>query len=176
MNLILGTKFKMVLGYASSTDIDIAMERGEIAARGGFSLSGIRQERPQWLRDKMINVLVQVGNEREKDFPDVPLMHELAKTDAQREILTLLSSPIALGRPFFAPPDTPADRLAALRAAFEATMRDEAFLSEARALHMDLNSVDDKKVQAIVDATINASPDAVTRAKAVLQVDGGKPD
>ena len=80
MNIVLGTKFKMILGYGSSTDIDLAMERGEVVARGGFSLSGIKQERPDWIRDKKINLIFQVGSEREKDYPEVPLMHELAET------------------------------------------------------------------------------------------------
>ena len=93
MNIVLGTKFKMILGYGSSTDIDLAMERGEVVARGGFSLSGIKQERPDWIRDKKINALFQVGSEREKDYPEVPLMHELAETPGQRQVLTLLSSP-----------------------------------------------------------------------------------
>ncbi len=86
MNVVLGTKFKMVLGYASSTDIDLAIERGEVQARGGFSLSGIKQERPYWIAEKKVVMLAQVGGEREPEYPDVPLMHELAKTTEQRQI------------------------------------------------------------------------------------------
>jgi Tripartite tricarboxylate transporter family receptor len=173
MNIVLGTKFKMILGYGSSTDIDLAMERGEVVARGGFSLSGIKQERPDWIRDKKINVLVQVGSEREKDYPEVPLMHELAETPGQRQVLTLLSSPIALGRPFFAPPEVPAERLAALRAAFMDTMNDPAFVAEAQKLGMDFNSFDGTKVAKIVDDTVDSPPDAVERAKSMLQVPEG---
>jgi tripartite-type tricarboxylate transporter receptor subunit TctC len=173
-NLVLGTRFKMVLGYASSTDIDLAMERGEIWARGGFSLSGIKQERPEWIKEKKVNVLFQVGSEREKEYPDVPLMHELAQEPDQRQVLTLLSSPVALGRPFFAPPEIPADRLAALRAAFSSTMNDPAFIAEAQRLGMDLNAVDGIKVNKIVEDTIGASPAAIARARSMLQPEGGK--
>ena len=118
----------MVLGYPGGIEIDLAMERGEVAARGGFGpYAGIRQERPDWLSQKKVNVIVQIGSERDKDFPDVPLMHELATMTEQRQVLGLISSPVALGRPFFAPPGIPADRLAALRRAFDATMTDERY-------------------------------------------------
>ena len=169
MNLVVGTKFKMVLGYASSTDIDLAMERGEVAARGGFSLSGIKQERPHWLTDNKVALLVQVGSEREKEYPEVPLMHELAKTPQQRQILALLSSPVALGRPFFAPPDVPAERLAALRKAFADTLKDEQFLDEARRLSFDLTSLSGERLAEIVAETVNAPPEAVAQAKVMLQ-------
>ena len=81
MNIVLGTKFKIVMGYKSTAELDLAMERGEVAARSGASLAGILQERASWIKDKKVFVLTQVGTEREKDYPDVPLMHELAKTD-----------------------------------------------------------------------------------------------
>src|SRR5260370_34564924 len=97
MNVVLGTRFKIVLGYKTSPEADLAMERGEAAARAGFSLSAIRQEHPDWITDKKVAVLVQVGAEREQDFADVPLMHELAKTAEQRRILALISSPVSLG-------------------------------------------------------------------------------
>ena len=88
----------------SSPEVDLAMERGEVQARGGASLAGMLQERGDWVRDKKVIALVQVGAEREKDYPDVPLMHELAKTTEQRQMLNLVSSPPALGRPFFTTP------------------------------------------------------------------------
>jgi len=174
MNLILGTKFKMVLGYPSGIEIDLAMERGEVAARGGFSLSGIRQERPDWLSQKKVNVIVQIGSERDKDFPDVPLMHELATTTEQRQVLGLISSPVALGRPFFAPPGIPADRLAALRRAFDATMTDERYRAEAAQLKIDLVSLTGERMTEIVNATIDAPADAVARAKALLETSESK--
>jgi tripartite-type tricarboxylate transporter receptor subunit TctC len=168
MNVVLGTRFKIVMGYASAADIDLAMARGEVAARGGASLAGIEQEHPDWLRDKKLIALVQVGADREKAHPDVPLMHELAKTSEQRQILTLISSPALLGRPFFTTPEVPADRAAALRAAFDATMNDKGFLAEAKQLSLDLNPMGGDKVAGIVDATIDAPPDVVAKAKAAI--------
>jgi tripartite-type tricarboxylate transporter receptor subunit TctC len=175
MNVVLGTKFKIVLGYKTSPEADLAMERGEAAARAGFSLSAIRQEHPDWITDKKVAVLVQVGAEREKDFADVPLMHELAKTPEQRRILALISSPVSLGRPFFTTPDTPAERVAALREAFAATMADADFLAEARQLNLDIKPMGGAGVTRIVDETINVPAELIAKAKVVLEVPAGGP-
>ena len=130
MNVILGTKFKMVMGYKDSASVDLAIERGEVQARGGMTLTGVKQERPHWVAEKKVVMLVQTGAESEAEYPDVPLMHELARNDEERQILQLISSPAALGRPFFLPPEVPADRVAALRKAFAATMKDPDYIAE----------------------------------------------
>jgi len=173
MNVVLGTKFKIVMGYASSAEVDLAMERGEVFARGGASLAGMLQERGEWIRDKKIIALVQVGAEREKDYPDVPLMHELGKTPEQRAILSLVSSPPALGRPFFTTQDVPAERVAALRQAFEATMKDEAFLAEAKQLSLEMSPMTGERVTQIVNETINAPPESIAKAKAAIEPAAG---
>jgi tripartite-type tricarboxylate transporter receptor subunit TctC len=175
MNVVLGTKFKIVMGYKSSPEADLAMVRGEAAGRAGFSLSAILQEHPDWIADKKVAVLVQVGAEREKDFPDVPLMDELAKTSEQRRILALISSPVSLGRPFFTTPDTPAERVTALRDAFAATMKDADFLAEARALNLDIKPMGGEGVTQIVGETINVPAELIAKAKAVLEVPAGAP-
>jgi tripartite-type tricarboxylate transporter receptor subunit TctC len=168
MNMVLGTRHKIVMGYASSAELDLAMERGEVAARGGASLAGMIQEHADWLRDKKLVPLVQVGTEREKEYPDIPLMQELAKTPEQRQVLTLVSSPPSLGRPFLTTPDTPAERVAALRKAFDATMTDAAFLAEAKQLGLEMQPMSAEAVAAIVLATINAPSDVVAKAKAAI--------
>jgi tripartite-type tricarboxylate transporter receptor subunit TctC len=173
MNVVLGTKFKIVLGYKSSPEADLAMTRGEAQARAGFSLSAILQEHPDWIADKKVAVLVQAGAEREKDFQDVPLMHELAKTPEQRRILALISSPVSLGRPFFTTPDTPPERVAALRDAYAATMKDTDFLAEAQALKLDIKPMSGERVAQIVDETINVPAELIAKAKAVLEVPAG---
>jgi tripartite-type tricarboxylate transporter receptor subunit TctC len=175
MNVVLGTRFKIVMGYKSSPEADLAMVRGEAAGRAGFSLSAILQEHPDWIADKKVAVLVQVGAEREKDFPDVPLMDELAKTPEQRQILALISSPVSLGRPFFTTPDTPAERVTALREAFAATMKDADFLAEARALNLDIKPMGGERVAQIVGETINVPAELIAKAKAVLEVPVGGP-
>jgi hypothetical protein len=173
MNVVLGTKFKIVMGYASSAEVDLAMERGEVFARGGASLAGMLQERGEWIRDNKIIALVQVGAEREKDYPDVPLMHELAKTPEQRQILSLVSSPPSLGRPFLTTPDVPPERIAALRYAFAETMKDAGFLAEAKQLGLDMNPMTSAAVTEIVNATINAPADAIAKAKVAIEPPAG---
>jgi tripartite-type tricarboxylate transporter receptor subunit TctC len=168
MNKLLGTKFKIVLGYKGTLDIDVAMERGEVQARTG-SYTALASEHPDWIRDKKVNLLVQIGGRREKGLEAIPLLTEIAKTEEQRQILKLISSPIALGRPFLTPPDIPADRLAILRKAFEATMHDKQFLAEAKALDHNIDPVSAAEVAEIVNETIQAPHAIIEAAKSALE-------
>ena len=172
MNMILGTKFKVVLGYSSSAEVDLAMTRGEVVARGGASYRSFLAERPEWIRDRLINILTQVGGAREPDLPDVPLMHELGKTPEQQRVLRLISSSVAMGRPFLAPPETPPERVAALRRAFDATMRDKDIIEEARKLELDLNPATGEAIANIARDTIDAPPDLIAQAKAAIEPAG----
>jgi tripartite-type tricarboxylate transporter receptor subunit TctC len=137
MNNLLGTKFKMVMGYKSSEDLNLALQRGEVEARA-FSMASVKGQPSDWVKEKKINFIAQADNHRAHEIPDVPLLTELAKNDEQREILKLISSPPSLGRPFAAPPEVPADRLAILRKAFAETLKDKAFLEEAEKLKIDI--------------------------------------
>ena len=171
MNVILGTKFKMVMGYKDSASVDLAIERGEVQARGGMTLTGVKQERPHWVSQKLVTMLVQTGAEKEAEYPDVPLMHELGRTDEERQILQLISSPAALGRPFFVPPEVPADRVAALRKAFAATMKDPDYIAEGKRVRLDMNPLNAERVTQLVNATVNAPPGIVAKARAALGTD-----
>lgn len=171
MNVILGTRFKMVLGYKDSASVDLAIERGEVQARGGMTLTGVKQERPDWIAEKKVTMLVQVGAQREAEFPDVPLMHELGRSQEERQILELISSPAALGRPFFLPPEVPAERVAALRKAFVATMRDPDYIAEGNKLRLDMNPLSAERVTQLVDATVHAPAAVVAKARAALGTD-----
>jgi tripartite-type tricarboxylate transporter receptor subunit TctC len=168
MNVILGTKFKMVLGYKDSPAVNLAMERGEVQARGGMTLTGLKQERPDFVAEKKVIMLVQTGAQREAEYPDVPLMHELARNEEERQILQLISSPAALGRPFFLPPEVPADRVAALRKAFAATMKDPDYIAEGNRVRLDMNPLSAERVTQLVNATVNAPPDIVAKTRAAL--------
>jgi tripartite-type tricarboxylate transporter receptor subunit TctC len=165
LNVVLGTKFKIVMGYKSTNELDIAMERGEVAARAGASYIGIQH----WVTDKKVNILFQTGAEREKDLPNVPLMSELAKNDDQRQILTLISAQVAIGRPFFTTPDVPAERVAALRKAFGDMLKDPPFLAEAKQLNVDITPLAGERVGAIVTGMINTPQALIDRAKVALE-------
>jgi len=171
MNVILGSKFKMVLGYKDSPAVNLAMERGEVQARGGMTLTGLKQERPDFIAERKVIMLVQTGAQREAEYPDVPLMHELGRNEEERQILQLISSPAALGRPFFLPPEVPADRVAALRKAFAATMKDPDYIAEGNKVRLDMNPLSAERVTRLVDATVHAPPAIVAKARAALGTD-----
>jgi len=173
MNNVLGTRFKMVIGYKTSEDVNLAMERGEVQARA-FGYDSIVAQHPDWLRDKTIDIIAQAGVRRNKDLPDVPLLTELARTDADREIMALISSPAALGQPYLAPPGVPPDRLAVLRQAFAATLRDKDFLADAAKLNLAIDPMDADMVRAIVERTIAAPPDIVAKAKLAIETPDGR--
>jgi len=168
MNKVLGTKFKLVIGYKSSEDINLALERGEVQARA-FGLNSIVAQHADWLKDNKVAFLAQAGVRRDKDLPDVPLLTELATTQEQRQILKLISSPSGLGHPYLAPPGIPPDRLAMLRQAFDATLKDKAFLAEVEKLKIAIDPMSADEVGAMVAETINAAPDVVAKAKIAME-------
>lgn len=161
MNALLGTKFKIVVGYPGGNDIDLAMERGEVGGRGSNSWASWKATHAEWLRDKKINILVQIGLAKAPDLPDVPLLMDLAKNDEDRAVLKLLSASGAIGRPIFTTPGVPPERVKALRDAFDATLKDPAFIAQAKKQNFDLNPVEGEEMQKIV-ADIVASPKPVT--------------
>ena len=171
MNALLGTRFKIVSGYKSSEDINIALQRGEVEARA-FSLISITAQRADWLRDKKITILAQVGAKRAHEIPDVPLVTELAKSEEDRQVFKLISAAQALGRPYLAPPGVPADRLAILRQAFEATLKDKAFLADAEKLQIDIDPIGADEVTQLVLDTVNAPASVVAKAKAAIESAG----
>ena len=172
-NNVVGTKFKIISGYRKATEIDLAMERGEVAVRSGFSLGSISNEHPDWIAEKKVNFLFQVGGTREPAYPDVPLMHELGKTPEQKKLMQVLSAPVALGRPYLAPPDMAADRVKALRAAFDGTLKDAEFLAEAQKLKFDLRPLGAEETAEIVRDTIEVPPEIAAKAKEILGGIGG---
>ena len=167
MNNLLGTKFKIVAGYRTSREVDLAMARGEVGGRAGNNFQSLKASHPDWVREGKVVFLTQIGLERNQEFANVPLLMELAKTDEQRQIFRMFSVPVAIGRPFLTTPGVPADRAAALRKAFEETMRDPQFLAEGDKLNLDINPTPGARLSEIVGQLINTAPDTVTRAKEV---------
>src|SRR6185295_362434 len=128
MNALLGTKFKIVLGYPGGNDVNLALERGEVDVRGSNSWTSWKATRPDWIAQKKINILVQIGLAKAPDLPDVPLLMELGTSEEDRQLLRVLSASTQIGRPVFTTPDAPPERVAALRRAFDAMVHDPAFL------------------------------------------------
>jgi hypothetical protein len=169
-NLLLGTKFKPVYGYPGSGALNIAMERGEIGGRGSNDWIGWKVTKPEWVAERKIIVLTQIGLRREKDLPDVPLLTELATSEQDRAVLKLLSSNVTLGKPVFTSPGLPPERLAALRKAFDATVADPEFLAEAKRMRLDIDSVDGETLQKlVVDIIENTPKDLGDRLREIME-------
>ena len=164
MNSILGTKMKLVTGYPGGNDITLAMQRGEVEARCGWSWSSIKSGHAQWVKDGTIKLLVQLSLGKHPDLPDVPLIMDLVKTPEQRAILRLVFARQVMGRPFLAPPGLPPERLALLRRAFMETMKDPAFLAEAEKIQLEITPVDGEAVQKLVAEIYATPPDIVRKA------------
>ncbi|HEY7299301.1 MAG TPA: hypothetical protein VH684_15450 [Xanthobacteraceae bacterium] len=169
LNGVLGTKMKVVTGYPGGNDVNLAMERGEVDGRCGWSWSSVKSTRPQWLTEKKITILVQLALHKHPELPDVPLVTDLAKTDEQRAVLKLIFARQALGRPFLAPPGIPADRAEALRTAFMDTMRDKDFLADAEKAQLEITPIDGAAVQKLVAELYQSPPAVVKRAAELLK-------
>jgi tripartite-type tricarboxylate transporter receptor subunit TctC len=161
-NNLLGTKFKVVPGYSSGSDINLAVERHELDGRGSDSWASLKSTNADWLRDHKINILFQVGPRRESDLPDVPLWSELGESEGQRQVLEILSGDVAVGRPILTAPDVPADRVRALRKAFDETLADPQFLAAAKHANIYISPVGGEELQAMVDRIAGPSERVLT--------------
>jgi tripartite-type tricarboxylate transporter receptor subunit TctC len=169
MNALFDTRIKIVSGYPGGNAINLAVERGEVQGRCGWSWSGIVAERRQWIDEHKINVLVQFGLNKHPDLPDVPTILDQARTDEQKQILQLVLARQPLGRPFLAPPGVPADRVDALRKAFMATMSDSQFVAAAQKSKLEINPLPGAEVAALVDGVFTTVPPAaVAKTKEIL--------
>jgi tripartite-type tricarboxylate transporter receptor subunit TctC len=170
LNATIGTKFKIVTGYPGGNDVDLAMERGEVMGRCGWSWSSVVATHKSWIDERKINVLLQLSLSKHPDLPNVPLVMDLAKNDEQRQIFKLVFARQPMGRPFLAPPGVPADRVSVLRKAFTDTMRDGEFLAEAEKMKLEINPVSGAAVQDIVqDVYKTPKPIATAVAEMVNQ-------
>ena len=171
---LLGTKVQVVAGYPGVSAITLAMERGELNCNGGQAWSSMKATMGNLMSEGKLNVIVQWGAEADPDISatmgvNVPLVQEFARSDAERAALRLLGSTAALSRPLLGPPDMPADRIATLRAAFDATMKDAAFLAEAKKAKMDIKPVPGVEVQRIVEALVRSRPEDVALAAELVK-------
>ncbi|MBX9740449.1 MAG: hypothetical protein K2X62_10265 [Beijerinckiaceae bacterium] len=168
MNAMLGTKFKIVNGYPGGNDATLAMERNEVGGRGSNSWATWKFTRPDWVKDGKMNILVQIGLKKAADLPDVPLLLDLAKNEQDRAALRLLSAPVAIGRPLFTTPDVPAERVKALRDAFDATMKDPEFLEAAQKERLEINPVGGEELQKIVSEIVSAPKETIERLVSIV--------
>jgi tripartite-type tricarboxylate transporter receptor subunit TctC len=168
LNATTGTKFKIVYGYSGGNEILIAMERGEIGGRLSWTYESIVATNPDWLREGKVNLLFQSGAARDPRLPQVPLALDYVKGPLERQILELIFSKLEMSRPYTLPPDVPADRVAALRQAFMATMADEEFRAAAAKSQIDISPIDGDQVRAIVAHAVNSPNEVIARVREIV--------
>jgi tripartite-type tricarboxylate transporter receptor subunit TctC len=167
-NAILGTKYRLVRGYEGTPQINRAMESGEVQGNGGIGWVSIKTQSGAWLKDGKIKVIGQYGLDRHPELKHIPTFMELAKTEADRQALRLVFARQEYGRPFFAPPDVPAERVTALRRSFDATLADKNFIADAAALSLDIEPMTGEQVAELVAAVSATEPAVVERVRAAL--------
>jgi tripartite-type tricarboxylate transporter receptor subunit TctC len=168
-NKLIGTRFKIVLGYPGSTEMLLALERGEVEGNCGLGWTFLKLRKADWLKDKKINILFQWSLREHPDLPGIPLIIDSARTPEDRKVFEFLLAPQDMGRPFFAPPSVPAERVAALRDAFAKTLQDPQFLAEAEKMGVEVQLVRGEQIQRLVEKIYASPPEVIARAKAAAE-------
>jgi tripartite-type tricarboxylate transporter receptor subunit TctC len=165
---VFGVKLRLVSGYPGTTEMALAVERGEVDGRASWSWTSLKSLKPDWIAQKKIAIPVQLNMHSSPDLANVPLIGDFATSERQRQIMKLVISRQVMGRPFMAPPGLPADRAAALRNAFDETMKDPEFVAEANARGQEVSPVSGAALDALI-AELYATPkDVVEETKKAI--------
>ena len=171
LNNVIGTKFKLVMGYRGSNEAMLAMERGEVEGHS-TAWAAVKVAKPDWLRDKTVNIIVQFALKRHPELPDIPTAVELARNDQERAVLSAIMNASEVGTAFFTTPGILPERLAVLRRAFDDTMKDPDFLAEAQRLRLGVSPLPGEELQKLVAQVSNLSPALLERVRAVYPAAG----
>jgi tripartite-type tricarboxylate transporter receptor subunit TctC len=165
LNHVIGTKFKLIMGYKGSNEAMLAVERGEVEGHS-TSWTALKVAHPDWIRDKNVAILVQFALRRHPEMADVPTAVELARNDEERAILAAVMNATEVGTAFFTTPGVPADRLAALRRAFDATMTDPEFLAEVEKTRLAISPIGGEELQKLVAEVASLPTDIIEKVRA----------
>jgi len=168
MNMVLGTRMKLVRGYRGPANILIALERGEVQGMCGMVNTIVGTQRPDWLRDNKVRILVQIGLERTARMGERPFVMDYAKSEDDRRVLRMIFGWTIMGRPFLAPPGIPEDRKAALIKAFDATMRDPAFLEDAAKQRLEIAPIGAAQIDRFLADVYGTPKPLIERAARIL--------
>lgn len=171
LNEVAGTKIKIVEGYPGSTEVHLAMERGEVSGRCGLGWDSIKSRYKRWMDEKKIALVTQFALDKHPELPDVPFIMDLAKTEQHEQMAALMLGPNKMGRPIFAPPGLAADRVKALRDAFAATMKDPAAQADAKKMRIELEWMNGEDEAALVKKLYATPKPIVERVRKMM---GGK--
>jgi tripartite-type tricarboxylate transporter receptor subunit TctC len=169
VNALLGTRFRPIPGYAGTAQMHLAMERGEVMGRGGNAWASLQSTNMNWIKENKVNLLVQVGFQKEKDLPDVPLLLDLVNGEEDKGIVRVVSLPTAIGYAHWLAPDVPQDRIVALRTAYTAVLSDPEFLKEATKTSMHLRPQTGAEVEVLVKQVINTPKTVLARTAQILK-------
>jgi len=164
MNNVLGTKFKLIMGYRGSADAQLAVERSEVEGHS-TSWTAVKVGHPEWRPSKTISILVQFGLMRHPELPEVPTAVDLARNDEERQILSAIMAAAEVGSAFFTTPGIPADRLNALRRAFDATMQDKDFLADVERTKLSVTPMKGEDLQQLVKQVSDLPPDLLEKVR-----------
>jgi tripartite-type tricarboxylate transporter receptor subunit TctC len=168
LNALAGTKFNVVRGYQGTADLNLAIERGEVDGRVGWCFECARREKPAWLADRSVLLLLQLAFNRHPELKDVPSLADVAKTEEARQIMQLVYGGQDMNIPLMLPPEVPADRVAALRKAFDDTMRDPAFLAEAKKIGADVSPMSWQNVEKMIHSAYATPAATIERAAKII--------
>ncbi len=171
LNNVLNTKFKLVMGYKGSNEAMLALERGEVEGHS-TAYEAVRAAKPSWFKDGSINVLSQFGLKRLPELPDVPTAIETADTQEKKQILTAIMSASEIGTSFFTTPKTPADRVEALRRAFDGTMKDPAFTGDLQRMGMSMGPMTGEELQKLVMDVSAITPELLEKVRKAYPEEG----
>jgi hypothetical protein len=174
-NETLGTRFKPVIGYSSGGDMNLAMERGEVDGRVGWSVGAMRGTKEDWYRNKLVKIILQHGLKHNKELGAIPLAQELAKNEDDRKLLELFAARQEIGFPVFGPPSIPADRAEALRAAYDKTMKDPEYIAEVAKMNVELAPYSGVEMQSLIEQIYATPAPIVERARTILLRAGAIP-
>lgn len=169
IKLILNARYQLVTGYRSGLETKLAMERGEVDGTASVQWSTLREVNKDWIDNKKVRILAQLGLDKQPGLENVPLAGELANDERSRVLIDLLMAPASIGRAVVAPPDLPADRIATLRQAFQTMIADPAFLEDAAKQHLSLSPKSGSDLQAIVERLSTLPSPRLAEAKALLE-------
>jgi tripartite-type tricarboxylate transporter receptor subunit TctC len=162
-NALIGTKFKIVTGYNGTAEIALAIERGEVQGIGDWSWASFKKQRPDWLRDKKVTLLMQGALQRDPELPDLPSALDFVKSEADRRVMQLFFTQKTIARPVIAPPGLPPERLVTLRAAFAALATDREFLDDAEKSKLDVAPIAGEAVDKVVALIAGTPADVADR-------------
>jgi tripartite-type tricarboxylate transporter receptor subunit TctC len=168
LNFLAGTKFKIIKGYKNTSDAALAVERGELDGIAYWSWSALRSSHQHWVKENKIHMLFHTGDRVHPEIPQVRLIRDLVKEPTDKRALEFILAREILGRPFLAPPDVPADRIKALRTAFDATLKDKEFLIDAERRQAEINLVPGEEIDALLKSAAAAPKEVIDRVKQAL--------